>query len=707
MKVLFVAANPSEPMQLRVYEEFREIQTALRGSPCAHLIDLKLCPAVRPNDLRRALHDEKPEIVHFSGHSTASAELVFENDKGEAQSVSSEAISNLFSAFKDHIRVVVLNSCYSVMQADEMVNHIDCVIGMSAPAEDQAAIEFSVAFYEALAFGDAIEKAYRLGCDAPSLNGLTSDRIPRLREKGKGIAAEISVSGEAPSRKAMVEALEDRLHEREEGHINPKRAQELQAEIDTLVKRLLEAPKPGPGQHVAGAELIKPLASGNFATVWLSRSLNTGEDTATKIFHVDKLSQGLMVWRFRRGIRAMERFANRSGTPSSIVKIRDTSEEGLAFTMDYLTGGDLQHIDRKRWTLEHKIRVMIEICRAVKFAHDEGVIHRDIKPANIVLNEHNEPVLTDFDIADLRFATTVSVMSGGLGTPVFAAPEQLEDSSLATERSDVYSLGRLLYYFLLERSPGYQIEGDPSLDNLSKHPPELVSIVRRATQFKSERRYPNVGEMIRDLELYGGRGARIRAQIRGIGRWIRVNSYVLIIFSLLLCLAGSAAVYFRREAIRQKDAARQQEENARLQQQNADIERQYSKKIAELASRQDKLTEELNAALTEKISLEAKIASQKAEEAIYEEQLKNPRLPKEKAEEYRNALAKVANDRTNNEELLGKLNDRIKKIKEDAMDVSKSIQAAKLSKGGTNQHGDAEANDTPSYIDMDKTIRRQ
>jgi serine/threonine protein kinase len=127
--------------------------------------------------------------------------------------------------------------------------------------------------------------------------------------------------------------------------------------------------------------------------------------------------------------------------------------------MELLHGGNLDEVDKLGWALARKLEVMSRVCMAVAYSHANGVIHRDVKPANIVLNYQGQPVLTDFDIADVKFATSMSTtVEGGLGTPVFAAPEQLEDADLANERSDVYSLGRLLLYLLIERSPGYQVD---------------------------------------------------------------------------------------------------------------------------------------------------------------------------------------------------------------------------------------------------------
>ena len=202
------------------------------------------------------------------------------------------------------------------------------------------------------------------------------------------------------------------------------------------------------------------------------------------------------------------------------------------------------------WDVSHKIKVMTTICCAVQYAHRNGIIHRDIKPANVVLDESSEPVLTDFDIADIRFATGLSTtVEGGLGTPVFAAPEQLEDADNADERSDVYSLGRLLYFLLLERSPGYEIERDPSLKKLTGHPTAVGEVVRRATQHAAVKRYRNVSEMISALDSVETRWAGIAAWVGRIGRWMRRNVALLTIVGLVAGGANAFA-FLQQELIR-------------------------------------------------------------------------------------------------------------------------------------------------------------
>jgi serine/threonine protein kinase len=113
-----------------------------------------------------------------------------------------------------------------------------------------------------------------------------------------------------------------------------------------------------------------------------------------------------------------------------------------------------------------------------------------------------------------------TVIEGGLGTPVFAAPEQLREGDAADERSDVYSLGRVLHFMLIEKSPGIELGKELELRNLRDLPPGIVEVVRRATQHLPSRRFVNAKLMLDALER-SLTGAAARAAIFGdMRRWI-------------------------------------------------------------------------------------------------------------------------------------------------------------------------------------------
>jgi CHAT domain len=204
--ILVLAANPQGTDPLRLGEEVREIQTGLDRSQYRDRFHIEQRWAVTPKDVRRALLDCQPQIVHFSGHGVGVATpsdphlsdrkfsvesvdtiepegLMFENESGQPQLVSSEAISNLFSLFADRLECVLLNACYSATQAEAISEHIPYVIGMNRAIGDRAAIEFAIGFYDALLAGRSVEFAYKLGCSAIQMAGIPEHLTPTLKQK--------------------------------------------------------------------------------------------------------------------------------------------------------------------------------------------------------------------------------------------------------------------------------------------------------------------------------------------------------------------------------------------------------------------------------------------------------------------------------------------------------------------------------------------
>jgi uncharacterized protein YegL len=127
--------------------------------------------------------DLKPNIVHFCGHGSGEEGIAFEDENGQAKLVSTEALSGFFELFADKVECVVLNACYSEVQAEAIAKHIPHVIGMNKAIGDTAAIEFAVAFYDALGAGETIEFAYRLACNAIQLSGMPENLTPTLISK--------------------------------------------------------------------------------------------------------------------------------------------------------------------------------------------------------------------------------------------------------------------------------------------------------------------------------------------------------------------------------------------------------------------------------------------------------------------------------------------------------------------------------------------
>jgi hypothetical protein len=182
-KILILAANPKTTPRLRLDEEVREIEEGLRRSKCRDQFEIQSRWAVRLRDLRRALLDVEPQIVHFTGHGKEDGLLV-EDELGMAVSISPGALSGLFELCADHVECVVLGACYSEPQAAAISKHINYVIGMRKEIKDKAAIEFVVGFYDALGAGRSVEKAFNFGCNAIQLFNIPEHLVPRLLKKG-------------------------------------------------------------------------------------------------------------------------------------------------------------------------------------------------------------------------------------------------------------------------------------------------------------------------------------------------------------------------------------------------------------------------------------------------------------------------------------------------------------------------------------------
>lgn len=183
-KILLLAANPKGTTRLRLDEEVREIDAGLQRAKNRDQFVLEQKWAVRLRDIRRTMLDSEPSIVHFSGYGTGGDEgLVFEDETGIAKLVAGEALAGLFELFADRVECVVLDGCYSEVQATAIARHVNYVIGMKKAIGDRAAIEFAVGFYDALGSGETVEFAYEIGCAAIRLAGVPEQLTPILKKK--------------------------------------------------------------------------------------------------------------------------------------------------------------------------------------------------------------------------------------------------------------------------------------------------------------------------------------------------------------------------------------------------------------------------------------------------------------------------------------------------------------------------------------------
>ncbi|MCC6511157.1 MAG: serine/threonine protein kinase [Pirellulaceae bacterium] len=193
------------------------------------------------------------------------------------------------------------------------------------------------------------------------------------------------------------------------------------------------------------------LGRGGMGTVYKGVHSKSGEQVAVKVITPGVANQ----MRFRRRFAAEVETLKRLLHPNIVRLVGFGEEQGLLFySMEYVVGHSLLEHLRQFHRLDwmEVIQVGIEVSSALKHAHDQGIIHRDLKPANLLLTKDGHVKLTDFGIAKLFGSTEMTAVGSVLGTADFMPPEQAEGKS-ATVRSDLYSLGSVLYALLVGRAP--------------------------------------------------------------------------------------------------------------------------------------------------------------------------------------------------------------------------------------------------------------
>lgn len=176
--ILIVSASPLDQDRLRLGAEVRDIRHALQRSRNRENWKIESNEAITVDDLRRALLDYAPTVLHFSGHGGGDGGLCFEDANGMSNLAQAEPLARLLHHFKSQLKCVVLNACYSEVQADYIRNEIDYIIGMNAAVSDASATKFSVSFYDAVFAGTDFRTAFDLGCTALDLNNMQDSDAP-------------------------------------------------------------------------------------------------------------------------------------------------------------------------------------------------------------------------------------------------------------------------------------------------------------------------------------------------------------------------------------------------------------------------------------------------------------------------------------------------------------------------------------------------
>jgi tRNA A-37 threonylcarbamoyl transferase component Bud32 len=266
-------------------------------------------------------------------------------------------------------------------------------------------------------------------------------------------------------------------------------------------------------RHFPQLDVLELMGQGGMGAVYKARQKGLDRVVALKILPPAAGRDPAFAERFTREARALARLNH-----PNIVTVHDFGQaaEYFYFLMEYVDGANLRQGIRAR-TLQPReaLAIIPQICEALQYAHDEGIVHRDIKPENILLDRRGRVKIADFGLAKLLGRSTADFTLTGaqqvMGTPHYMAPEQFEKPLEVDHRADIYALGVVLYEMLTGEvpmgafaPPSQKVQIDVRLDE----------VVLRTLAREPERRYQKVSQLQTDVENIAGIVANLPANVR-------------------------------------------------------------------------------------------------------------------------------------------------------------------------------------------------
>ena len=247
----------------------------------------------------------------------------------------------------------------------------------------------------------------------------------------------------------------------------------------------------------ADMEVLELLGRGGMGIVYKARHIDMDRLVAVKLLAPHLATDPTSAERFLREARALARF-----THPHIVAVHHVGRSGAVvyIVMEFVDGTSLRDCLRSgKLTAHESLRLVPQICDAIQFAHDHGVIHRDIKPENILIDRAGDVKIVDFGLAKFGddSAITLTGTDVRMGTHHYMAPEQFTNATGVDHRADIYSLGVMFYEMLTGGLPTPQC-APPS--EKAGTDPRLDKVVARSLRDEPDERYQQAGEIKSDLE---------------------------------------------------------------------------------------------------------------------------------------------------------------------------------------------------------------
>ena len=243
-------------------------------------------------------------------------------------------------------------------------------------------------------------------------------------------------------------------------------------------------------------EIIRLIGEGGMANVYLALDTILDRQVAVKVLRGDLAEDEKFVRRFQREANSASKIIH-----PNIVEIYDVGEDQGEYyiVMEYIDGRDLKSLIKKRkgLTISETIDIMLQLTSAVACAHDSYIIHRDIKPQNILIMDDGKVKITDFGIAQAMNSQEMTQTNSVMGSVHYIAPEQANGSG-TTVKSDIYSLGILMYELLIGKVP---FKGENAVEIALKQMKEYQVSLNKKKTFQCPLKTLSEGLLLKTLKI--------------------------------------------------------------------------------------------------------------------------------------------------------------------------------------------------------------